>query len=155
MIFVLGIKDKEALRDLFIKINILSRSPTPEEDILPPLHRLQTHSKGRTDFVVIDGEDGVLNKRKYVREWLVEDKSPETTEKTENHPNRSKSFKTESLKVKMASSIVSKIKLYKVCSVIQSTLFSFMYIYYKNLIYTHVLQCIPVYIYFYKNSILA
>jgi hypothetical protein len=43
---------------------------------------------------------------------------PETV-KVEKSPSVSKSLKTESHKVQMASSIISKIKLYKVCRLTQ------------------------------------
>ena len=107
------------MRDLFIKIDILSRTPTPDSDgASSPLDQLRTPSRQRTGFQEIDSIGGTVDKDKYIHEWLAVDAK---SIKAEKSPSRPPSFKTEGRKIKMASSIVSKIKLYKVCY------FSFLY----------------------------
>jgi hypothetical protein len=105
------------MRDLFYKIDILSRTPTPDSDgATSPLHRLRTLPRQRAGFQEIDSVGDTVDKDKYIHEWLAVD--PESV-KVEKSPSASKSLKTESHKVQMASSIISKIKLYKVCRLTQ------------------------------------
>lgn len=112
----LGIKDKEALRDLFVKIGIVSRSPTPNSDtqVGTQLNRLKTRVK---DLLATEEGDARVHKEKYVHEWLaVYDKPTAADENAVLSPGfEVGKLTTHSRKIKLASPIVSKIKLYKVC----------------------------------------
>ena len=106
-----GIRDKEALWDLLVKINILSRSPSP--DIAPGSGFRTRQIAG---FLGIDRVDGRTDKDKYIHDWLAvdnRDNSAAKEEKLAKAERQPASFETESRKVKMASSIISKMKLYK------------------------------------------
>ncbi|CAB3984698.1 Hypothetical predicted protein [Paramuricea clavata] len=105
---LLGVKDKEALRDLFIQINILSRTPSPESDVTP-VHRPRTLSSKNIDLLGIEGEDGGMDKNKYIHEWLSGDESAVKTKTAESRSI----FKKESREIKMASTIVSKMMFEK------------------------------------------
>jgi hypothetical protein len=103
------VKDKEALRDLFIQINILSRTPSPESDVTP-VHRPRTLSSKNIDLLGIEGEDGGMDKNKYIHEWLSGDESAVGIKTAESRSI----FKKESREIKMASTIVSKMMFQKV-----------------------------------------
>ena len=100
-------KDKEALRDLFIQINILSRTPSPESDVTPVPRTL---SSKNIDLLGIEGEDGGMDKNKYIHEWLSGDESAVGIKTAESRSI----FKKESREIKMASTIVSKMMFQKV-----------------------------------------
>lgn len=112
ILFVLGVKDKEALRNLFVDINVISRTPSPVYD---------------DDLLRIDREElNVVDKDKYILEWLAVDERPETgdgavSSEKEEWSERLEDPQTTHLQdqnrnIKLASSIVSKINLFKVCS---------------------------------------
>ena len=104
--FVLGIKDKAALWDLLVKANVLSRSPSPD---VPTVRGFKFRS--------IDRGDKRLDKDNYIYDWLALDSgrnSPAKEEKCALIERQPASLEPESRQVKMASSIVSKIKVYHI-----------------------------------------
>ncbi|XP_028408296.1 uncharacterized protein LOC114530891 isoform X2 [Dendronephthya gigantea] len=116
---LLGIKDKEALRDLFVKIGILSRSPTPDSDTQEETltHRLKTRTRESFNLLKTVGDDARVDMNKYIHDWLEVETKPSTASDQSAIPIpevKVEKFTTRNGgKIKMASSIVSKIKLYK------------------------------------------
>ncbi len=106
----------------------MSRTPTPESDDMDilPLHRPRSRftSRERMDLLGIEGER--IDKATYIHEWLTvhrRSEKAEKDEKAEKSENAKKgekaekgesdfaSLKTENRKIKMASSIMAKIKV--------------------------------------------